>query len=84
MTGPSQTFIHSLWPNARALTLQASASAQLSLLLHFSAGAQTPPRHSWKLGHSLFLVHFGTHFSLTHTWLDKQSLMEEHGAENIE
>ena len=83
MTGPSQTFMHSRWPNARALTLHDSASGQSLLLLHFSAGAQTPPRHSWKLGHWLFLVHFGTHFSLTQTWLDKQSRMEEQGAESI-
>lgn len=56
-------------------------SAQSSLDRHFSAKAQTPPRHSWNSGHWLFLRHLGTHFSLTQTWLSRQSLRDEHGGE---
>ena len=80
ITGPSQTFMHSLCPNAKALILQDSVSSHWSLLLHFSAGAQTPPLHSWKLGQSLFLLHFGTHCSFTQTWLVKQSRTDLQGA----
>ena len=61
--------------------VQDSDVAQSSFERHFSAKAQTPPRHSWNSGHWLFLLHLGTHFSLTQTWLSKQSLMEEQGGE---
>ena len=58
-----------------------SEVAQSSFDRHFSAKAQTPPLHSWNSGHWLFLLHLGTHFSLTQTWLSKQSLIEEQGGE---
>jgi hypothetical protein len=64
--------------------VQDSAVEQSSLERHFSARAQTPPRHSWNCGHWLFLVHLGTHISLTQTWFSKQSLREKHGAEKNE
>ena len=46
MTGPSQTLRHSLCPKLERAVVQDSAPEQSPFERHFSAKAQTPPRHS--------------------------------------